>query len=248
MIQSFEIQDITKLPVGYACDIFENGTKFDFKPGVNVIIGENGCGKSTLLKLIKSYLLCINSQESEYDHFHLPYKFDEFLDGGILKADYVLKAFNLRMYDELSDNDKQKDILAFTRTMNDIRSSTGEQIINATWTLFERMFNQKADNKFPLEKIKENKPEFYDYIKANHITMEAPRFTVLMDEPDRNLSLQNLKQVYNVLSYKRDDTQLIAVVHNPLLINKLAKLDYVNIIEMSPAYLYHIRSAIRFFK
>lgn len=248
MIQSFEIKDNLKLPVGYASEVFENGTKFDFKPGVNIIIGENGCGKSTLLKLMKSYMLCSTSQESEYNGFNLPYCLDNFLGGGILKADYVIKAFNLRMPDELSNDDKLKNFASFQRTFNDVRSSTGEQILNSSYCLFERMFDKKADNKFPVGIIKERKPDFFDYMKANQVIPEKPQVTVFMDEPDRNLSLQNVKQIYNILSYKRDDTQLIAVIHNPLLINKLAKLDRINIIEMSPAYLYHVRRFIQFFK
>lgn len=247
MIQSFEIKDNLKLPVGYSSGIFENGTKFDFKPGVNIIIGENGCGKSALLKLMKSYLLCSTTQESEYNGLNLPYCLDNFLDGGILKADYIIKAFNLRMADELSNNDKLQSFDSFRRTFNDVNSSTGEQILNATYCLFERMFDQKADNKFPVNIIKERKPELFDYMKANQVIPEKPQVTVFMDEPDRNLSLQNIKQIYNILSYKRDDIQLIAVIHNPLLINKLAKLDYINIIEMSPKYLYEVKKFIKNF-
>lgn len=247
MIQSFEIQDNLNLPVGYACGIFENGTKFDFKPGVNIIIGENGCGKSTLLKLMKSYLLCTTTQESEYNGLNLPYCLDKFLDGGILKADYIIKAFNLRMSDELSNDDKLQNFSSFKRTFNDINSSTGEQILNASYCLFERMFDKKADNKFPIDTIKEKRPEFFNYIKTNKITPDKYQVTVFMDEPDRNLSLKNLKQIYNILSHKRDDTQLITVIHNPLLINKLAKLDYINIIEMSPNYLLEVRRFIKTF-
>lgn len=247
MIQSFEIKDNLKLPVGYASGVFENGTKFVFKPGVNIVIGENGCGKSTLLKLMKSYLLCSTTQESEYNGFNLPYCLDNFLDGGVLKADYVIKAFNLRMPDECSNDDKLKDFASFQRTFTDVHSSTGEQTLNASNFLFERMFNQKADNKFPVNIIKERKPEFFDYMKTNQVMPGKPQVTAFMDEPDRNLSLQNIKQIYNVLSYKRNDIQLIAVIHNPLLINKLANLDYINIIEMSPKYLYKVRQFIKDF-
>lgn len=31
-----------------------------FKPGLNVVIGENGCGKSTLIKLLSAYCFCEN--------------------------------------------------------------------------------------------------------------------------------------------------------------------------------------------
>ena len=58
-----------------------------------------------------------------------------------------------------------------------------------------------------------------------------------MDEPDRNLDVKNLNSIYSVLSYQKPSTQVIAVIHNPILIYKLYLLDYVNIIEMENGYL-----------
>lgn len=60
MITSVKIKDNTKTPFEYVSDIeaFENGKKFIFKPGVNVIIGKNGSGKSTLFNIISMYALC----------------------------------------------------------------------------------------------------------------------------------------------------------------------------------------------
>lgn len=62
-------------------------------------------------------------------------------------------------------------------------------------------------------------------------------YTVLMDEPDRNLDIDNIMQIYNVLSFHKLQTQIIAIVHNPALIYKLSKLDCVNFIEMTEGYL-----------
>lgn len=62
-------------------------------------------------------------------------------------------------------------------------------------------------------------------------------YTVLMDEPDRNLDIDNIMQIYNVLSFHKPQTQIIAIVHNPALIYKLSKLDCVNFIEMTEGYL-----------
>ena len=33
----------------------------EFKPGINIIVGENGCGKSTLLNIIREVNLCRQS-------------------------------------------------------------------------------------------------------------------------------------------------------------------------------------------
>lgn len=39
-----------KFKADYRC--FKEGTEFVFKPGINLVVGENGCGKSTLLELL----------------------------------------------------------------------------------------------------------------------------------------------------------------------------------------------------
>ena len=65
---------------------------------------------------------------------------------------------------------------------------------------------------------------------------EADEWTILMDEPDRNLSIDNIKEIQGILSYRKPQTQLIAIVHNPLIIYTLSKKKGINIIEMSEGY------------
>lgn len=69
------------------------------------------------------------------------------------------------------------------------------------------------------------------------VTNEDFEYTVLMDEPDRNLDIKNIMQVYEILSFHKPQTQIIAVVHNPALIYKLSKLDCVYFVEMTKGYL-----------
>ena len=59
MITEVYIRDNKNTPITYLSklDNFKNGTKYEFKEGVNVIVGENGCGKTTLLNLMRAYLL-----------------------------------------------------------------------------------------------------------------------------------------------------------------------------------------------
>lgn len=74
-------------------------------------------------------------------------------------------------------------------------------------------------------------------VKYGWNTESSFEYTVLMDEPDRNLDIDNIMQIYNVLSFHKPQTQIIAIVHNPALIYKLSKLDCVNFIEMTEGYL-----------
>lgn len=77
------------------------------------------------------------------------------------------------------------------------------------------------------------------YFKNNRVEIIENDFeyTILMDEPDRNLDIKNIMQVYNILSFHKPQTQIIAVVHNPALIYKLSKLDCVHFVEMTKGYL-----------
>lgn len=63
------------------------------------------------------------------------------------------------------------------------------------------------------------------------------RKSSIFKEPDRNLDIDNIMDLYKVLSFHKPQTQIIAVIHNPALIYKLSKLDHVNFIEMTKGYL-----------
>lgn len=63
------------------------------------------------------------------------------------------------------------------------------------------------------------------------------RKSSIFKEPDRNLDIDNIMDLYKVLSFHKPQTQIIAVIHNPALIYKLSKLDCVNFIEMTKGYL-----------
>lgn len=119
------------------------------------------------------------------------------------------------------------------------------------------MFDPKTNLEFPIKKLKEvasNKysaihskaEQLLQYYKENSFQYDNPKdfeFTVLMDEPDRNLDINRVEEVYNVLKLKKENTQIIAVVHNPILIYKLSKLNHVNIIEMTEGY---VKEVIKF--
>jgi hypothetical protein len=65
-----------------------------------------------------------------------------------------------------------------------------------------------------------------------------------MDEPDRNLSLENISQIKNILTSDRPDTQLIVTLHNPLLIYALSSKKDIHFIELTKGYLSTIKSQI----
>lgn len=224
------------------------------KPGVNVIIGKNGSGKSTLLNIISMYMLCEKSMCSEMpiEALDFPPIFDDddkVLDGIDISSDYAGKVFRLLPSAEMNRDSVLKNISNLDLYVNNIRRSYGEKMVLSLESLFNLMFGQK-DYVFPIRDLVEYKKKsntfwikridnLLKYYKRNHITLTKKDFeyTVLMDEPDRNLDIDNIMQIYNVLSFHKPQTQIIAIIHNPALIYKLSKLDCVNFIEMTEGYL-----------
>lgn len=268
MIESVIIKDINKVPIKYMADIsiFKQKKKFKFKKGINVIIGPNGCGKSTLLKLISKYLLCENKNKSELPKTALSFPnhlFEqnlysdqmEFNDGVDVKCDFSIVSFNLRSPKEMNDEEAFSSFNSFCSAYKGANSSMGENMLIALDSLFELAFNKNTELIFPIRELerkrnsvseiwKENIENLLNYYKKNYIKTEQKIFTFLLDEPDRNLDISNIESVYTILSHERKDTQLIAVVHNPILIYKLSKLDYVNFIELKKGYLNKIKKVI----
>ena len=145
---------------------------------------------------------------------------------------------------------------AYTRRV----SSMGENTMFSIQTLFDVMFADKGVEylAFPianLKKIMDNAGDVWKerlkklllYYKRNQVTDLTPedfQYTVLMDEPDRNLDIYNLDQVADILSQDKEMTQLIATVHNPLLIARLSQKPNVNIIEMTEGYVNAVHTEI----
>ena len=264
MIQSVKITDNKNLPLRYASEIesLANGIEYRFKNGINIIVGKNGCGKSTLIKLMSMYLLCEKSMCSKYPYdvlqlrklFHSSLEDKEYMKDGIeIKSDYRSVVYNYFVAKEMDNDSILGSIHSISVYMDSTSSSTGEGMTSMLYRLFDYAFNNE-DVKFPIKQIeneieKSNKywannlKQLLAYYERNRINIDKKNFayTFLLDEPDRNLDVSRIDELYNVLSYQKEYTQLICVVHNPILIYKLSKLDYINFIEMSPNYLNEVK-------
>lgn len=274
MIRSVTVRDARCAPYSYVADIpaLKEGTTIEFKPGINIIVGANGCGKSTLIKTIATYLLCgngcmktptgYNAVGDAVNDRHLwdPTEGEKLLDGVDVAHDYNGVAFILRNSYEMENGDALRDMDSFVSAYKRRVSSMGENTMFSIQTLFDVMFADKGVEylAFPvanLKKIMDNAGDVWkerirqllQYYKRNQVTDLTPenfQYTVLMDEPDRNLDIYNLDQVADILSQDKEMTQLIATVHNPLLIARLSQKPNVNIIEMTEGYVNAVHTEI----
>ena len=251
MVHKIKITDNTNSPIRYLPDLkgFENGKEYTFTDGVNVIVGENGSGKTTLLNLIKKYLL-VDYTECARGAFGCNIR-GLYKDGGTeglfyggvdVYADYRKNTFRLSHAGEKERNQALETFEEFGAMYEQKTSSTGEGVVVAINYLFKHMFGKEAKREFDYGKFKESNPKYYEYIQQHRI--DGDKWTVLLDEPDRNLSIENLLHIKGILDYEHPQVQLIAVIHNPILIYGLSKMKHVNVIELTDGYVEKVKEMV----
>lgn len=260
MITKLTINNNKNTPFHYLSKLkgFKNGTEYEFKQGVNIIVGKNGCGKTTLMEIIKSYL----SVDGEWcgtglfgssirkiinPHVIFSKEDDTMKDGVDLYADYKLNTFCYTPFEDRSSNDFMEmgrySEIALNMDANSM--SKGQKASFALSTLFQKMFSKNAVLYFDYERAYGKDYKCYmDYI-GNHRIETDKVFTILMDEPDNSVDIDHILELYGVFTTFRPDTQIIAVLHNPFLIAKLSENENVNIIEMSKDYVKSVKSKIK---
>ena len=231
----------------------------EFTPGINILIGENGCGKSTVMNIIRSANRIEHSFIPAPDHLKSTTitELNELFDSFEVIGDYRLPVFNLyRMFED-------KELVGTPGTVMDSldnaklflsgkEESKGQNVMGDINQLMDWMFNRSSECYPVLHYIKQYQKEGHFKEEVEKLISSFQRnslksediFTILMDEPDQGLDIGNLEEIYGMVSYDKPNTQLIAVIHNPVLIYKLSKLDYVNIIEMSKDYLNNVKQFI----
>lgn len=233
MITTLKINDNTKTPYYYTKNVFENGKEFKFDEGVNIIIGPNGSGKSTLLKLLRAYTLTTDRFTSGLAACDRLVGYKRDFIGVDVYANYMAKTFNLECTSEMTEAQFMRDVTSFTKAFDKHNLSTGEAQIAALGKFFANAFNEKA-LEFP--NVKKHYPKLYEYYNTHHVAV--PIITFLMDEPDRNLDIDNVKELFGIFSTEKEDVQIITSIHNPLLIYKL--IGKVNFIDITGNYLNQI--------
>lgn len=219
---------------------YSKDVTYNFTDGVNVITGRNGSGKSVLLKIIK-YKCCID-KDSSYPTLVEPIRISKgfFSDGYYTISEYIENNLNNRGYPKSSINwdgsmihyltpewfnpkdilcrmdspfPKAKELFSTGETISNIMNndSKGEGMIN----LLMSLYNLNTKYNPPLDRVNdvwENADKiFQDWI--NSMSKDG-KPTLLIDELDTNLDLDNQKLYWEYLNKLTEKWQIIVVSHS----------------------------------
>lgn len=224
---------------GFATELpgFSPGCVFQFTPKLNVLFGQNGSGKSTILKIIKSY--CGIPQEkggwSRVNHplalgathkSHFPWVYKEFSPGHC-EADVVWDGTPTFFNEGDTKIDKwawftHKDI-----SSEDGMSSEVDHMNNLVDNPSSGQYRIKKMNKlFNLLKTPPNILEYEQNSNSQQISevdyfRSLPRtgkVTLLLDEPERALSVPKQRDMFKLLQDMSEDYQIIIATHSPFVL------------------------------
>lgn len=223
---------------------FKDCNHIKFKPGVNIIFGQNGTGKSTILNMIAMSLAAKQGGISKLTHkWTRDYDMSRFVvdhDGQPIM--YCDTKTDVGLIGGMAgfDNDFfSEGVKAIKRS----HESSGLTTLSRLTPIIDVLFHDKP---MP-DKIASSlhNDEYDELIKG---TIDIGQKTILIDEPESGLSyvLQSRIIPRLIESARNKNIQLIIATHSPYA------LEYddsqINFIEMEPGFIANTRNALKMLK
>lgn len=219
---------VTELPA------FQNNRILEFTPNLNVLYGNNADGKSTILKILKAYCgiekggwsrisseLSLGAQSKS----HFPWVYRAYSPGQCDAK--VLWDGKPSFY---NDGDIKIDQWAWF-THKDILSEDG---MTSEQEQMQFLMDKPSSGQYRMKKLNklfnmlQSPPDLTQYV-SNHPTQMAesdyiktlPRngkVTLLLDEPERALSIPKQVELFKLLEEKSKEYQIIIATHSPFVL------------------------------
>jgi predicted ATP-dependent endonuclease of OLD family len=233
---------------------------FQFNDGFNVLFGSNGCGKSTLMKCVKSYCAIEHAGWSRIsDHMSLgagdvkafPFVYRVFTPtkecDTIVEWDGSPTFYNdsdLRI-DDMSwfynkDILKREGLTTEAEQMDYIakRPSSGQTRMQKLNKIFNIAMNPPK-----FWETSPNPGNRFERMEIHYINSlpKNGKVTILLDEPEKSLSIPKQIELFRLLKSFQDKFQIIISTHSPFILFE----DGINIIEMEADYINTCKNTIK---
>jgi ABC-type lipoprotein export system ATPase subunit len=233
---------------------------FQFNDGFNVLFGSNGCGKSTLMKCIKAYCAIEHGGWSKISNYM------SLGVGGVKNFPMVYRALTpTKECDTIvewdgtptfyNDSDLRIDDMAWFYN-KDILAQEG---LTSPAEQMDYMARRPSSGQTRMQKLNKifniamNPPDFtlttpnpgnrFEQMEVQYIR-SLPRngkVTILLDEPEKSLSIPKQIELFRLLKSFQDKFQIIISTHSPFILFE----DNINIIEMESDYINTCKNIIK---
>jgi predicted ATPase len=236
------------------------GRVFEFSDGLNVLFGSNGCGKSTLLKCMKAYCCLQHGGWSSISNYqalgaghvsNFPMVYRAFTPTGECDT-YVAWDGTATFY---NDSDLRIDDMSWFFNKDILKreglTSEAEQM--------DYMAKRPSSGQTRIQKlnkifhIAKNPPDFtqtspnpgnrYEQMEKQYVN-SLPRngkVTILLDEPEKSLSIPKQIEMFSYLKQFQNDFQIIIATHSPFILFE----EGIKIFEMEDGYVETCKKLIK---
>jgi len=193
-------------------NLYPKNLKIEFKPGINLIVGENGCGKSTLLRILNNYLrIGYVSEEDRRVAEIFNSEVEEKKPDGVLidnwDREVHIDTQNLSL-ENFCGWDFEKDNPAHNEKLKPVSGEIGKvvgQKMAFLWSIEQESHGESNRNSLDM-------------------FMDSEGRLIIFDEPESAISLQGQYEYWNKLRKLAEHNQILLITHSKVFMEEAGEV------------------------